>query len=694
MRRDLTGLLAKITTIVVRGESFIMANMKKIPSACHSPALLSARPSPRSLAVFVFAALGATPSLAAPDLKKLSLEQLLEVKVVGASKYEQTLTEVAAAASVITRSEIKTFGWRTIEEALSSLPGVYTTYDRQYSYLGMRGFGLPGDYSTRILITINGNRINSPIYDAAPFGRYMPLDMDLVERIEFIPGPGGAVYGQNAMFGVINVVTREGAELDGAELAASHVSPQALREGRATLGKRFDNGIDVLASFSRLRMRGEDRFFDFGASGVSGIARGLDGERDTEAFLRVARGPWSLEHVRGDRRKDDPTAVFLSDPLARGGYQADRYTLTQFRYDDSSYGGAVNLSLRLFAGAERYTSILPFGTNFYFDSPSSWRGAEARALFTGIAGHKLMVGAEAQDNTRLDQAVVDFAQPANNFVIAGSGYRAGIFAQDEWSISADLVATLGMRIDRNNLTGTKSSPRAGLIWRASNESVVKALYGRAYRAPNAYERDYGDGFAQLANPNLGGEDIETLEGVIDHRINRELAVRASVYRWTMRDVITLGLDLASGIPQYQSGHKVRASGVELSVDKTWENGARLRASATSQDAKSIAGGRLVNSPAFLGKLAFSSPLPWAGLRLGYEFRYDSARLTLNGAKLDGYAISDLNLGTGALANGLEVSLRVTNLFDKRYAQPASNNNWQNALAQDGRGVGVKLLYRF
>ena len=108
---------------------------------------------------------------------------------------------MAAAVSVISRDEIKAFGWRTLDQALASLSGIHITYDRQYSYLGARGFGLPGDYNTRVLLTINGNRVNDALYDAAMIGREFPLDMDLVDRIEFIAGPGGAVYGQNAMFG-------------------------------------------------------------------------------------------------------------------------------------------------------------------------------------------------------------------------------------------------------------------------------------------------------------------------------------------------------------------------------------------------------------------------------------------------------------------------------------------------------------
>jgi len=264
---------------------------------------------------------------AAIDLTELSLEQLHELTVVAASKYEQKQSEVAAAVSVITRGEIKAFGWRTLDAALASLPGIHTTYDRQYRYLGTRGFGLPGDFNTRVLVTINGNRVNDATYDAGPMGVQFPLDMDLVERIEFIPGPGGAVYGQNAMFGVVNVVTRGGASVDGIELAAAAQRPQGLREGRATWGKRLDNGVELLLSASGLHARGEDRLIDFGAAGVSGVAAGLDGDRDREFFARVARGGWSFDLVYGDHRKNDPTGAYFSDPLVPGQYQGDRYVL-------------------------------------------------------------------------------------------------------------------------------------------------------------------------------------------------------------------------------------------------------------------------------------------------------------------------------------------------------------------------------
>ena len=663
--------------------------------ACAAPDLASTPAFETRPLLLCLALVAAFPAQAesAGDLASLSLEQLLDVKIVGASKYEQKQSEVAAAVSVITRQEIKAFGWRTLGEALASLPGVHSSYDRQYSYVGIRGFGLPGDYNTRALVTVNGNRVNYPGVDLGPVGRDLPLDMDLIERIEFIPGPGGAVYGQNAMFGVINLITRRGADVDGTELSASSQRPQALREGRVSWGKRLDNGVDLLVSASALRARGEDRFFDFGAAGVTGVAKGMDGEHDREFFARLARGAWSFEFMHGDHRKDDPTGAYLSDPLVPGQYQGDRYDLAQLHYEDSFAADTLRVSARLFMGRELYTSTLSYATPYTFPAPSDWRGAELRLLSTALAGHKLMLGLELQDNARTDQAINDVATPANNILIPGSGYRVGVYAQDEWQLAESLSATLGLRVDRNNVTGSRASPRAALIWQASPETTLKALYGRAHRAPNVYERDYFDGVAQVANPALKGESVDTLEIVADHRVGRELTLRASVYQWNMKDLIALGIDPASSLAQYKSGEAVKARGLELSADKTWATGARLRGSVSFQNVAYASGAGLPNSPKLLGKLNLSAPLPMAGLHAGYELHYDSKRLSLDGSRLGGYALSNLTLSTDALAKGLTLSLSVQNLFDKRYAHPGADSNWQNALEQDGRSVRLTLGYR-
>lgn len=628
------------------------------------------------------------------DISALSLEQLLEVKVTGAAKYEQPVSQAAAAVSVITRSEIKAFGWRTLGDALASLPGVYTTYDRQYSYLGTRGMGAPGDLTARVLVAVNGNRLNDPVYDGGTVGRELPLDIDLIERIEFIPGPGGAVYGQNAMFGVVNVITRSGMEMNGAELSAAYQDPQDAVEGRAAWGKRLTNGLDILVSASGLKASGEDLFFDYGASGVSGKAAGLDGESDQQYFTRLARGAWSADFMFGKRHKDDPTASFFADPLASGNFGGDEYTVGQLQYSDRYAADTLEVTARLFGGRYRYTGTLLFGTPVSYPAFGDWLGSEWRAVSSAITHHRLMLGVEGQENLRADQAARDRARPLNNFTIAGSSYRVGVYAQDEWQLSPQFAATLGLRVDHNSRSGTALSPRAALIWQPQQRTALKVLAGRAHRAPNAYERDYDDPTSQLPNPGLKDEHIDTLELVVDHHLDPGLSLRASLYQWLMFDIISLSTDPASGFAQYVSGHTIKANGLELSADKQWAYGTRLRGSVSLQDAHYTDGPDVLNSPKLMFKLNLSTPLPWAGLRAGYELQTDSSRLSLDGSRLGGYAISNLHLSSDALAHGLEVSFTVRNLANRHFAHPGSESNWQNALQQDGRSFRVQAEFRF
>ncbi|OIR17565.1 colicin I receptor precursor [mine drainage metagenome] len=648
---------------------------------------------------FFFSLFACAPSTAnATDFSDFTLEDLLEVSITGASKYEQKQGKVAAAVSVISRNEIKAFGWRTLSEALNSLPGMYSTYDRQYSYIGTRGLGVPGDYNSRVLLTINGNRVNDTVYDQALIGREFQIDLDLVECIEFIPGPGSAVYGQNALFGVINIVTRSGASVDGAELAAAYQSPQAAKEGRATWGKKLDNGLDILLSASGYKSKGDNLFFDYGKSGISGIANDMDGERDKEYFAQLARGPWSFDFSYGNRRKDDPTADFLNDPLVPGQYQQDKSMLTQLQYQDKFSDDTLQLSGRLFSGRERYTGEgHSSGEHFKYTGSSDWWGSELRLLSTALRHHKLMLGLEYQDNGRRDQTLTDFnhlTDPLKNANITGSGWRQGLYGQDEWALSEHLSLTVGLRIDRNSFTKQTLSPRLGVIWQPTSETTIKTMYGRAYRAPNAYERDYADQY-QTANPNLINETIDTLELVVDKRVSPSLRLHGSIYQWNMQRPIVQTTDSVSGLLQFKNDNDVNAHGIEVGIDKTWSGGGRLRGSLNYQTAQYSGGVTLHNSPHLMGKLNFSSPLPVTGLSLGYELQSYSKRETIiNGTYSGGYVLSNLNLTANKWIKGTELSLGIYNLFDKQYSQPTSDSNWQNTIRQDGRQIRLKAIYRF
>ena len=171
---------------------------------------------------------GLKPGTPAPsssdDLFGMNLDQLMKVEVpvvYGASKHEQKITEAPSAVSIITADDIKKSGHRTLREILNGVRGFYVTFDRMYSYIGVRGVNRPGDFGGRVLITVDGHRMNDPIYDSALSGTDAFLDVDMIDRVEVIRGPGSSLYGNNAVFAVINVITRKASTFQWGEVSGS-----------------------------------------------------------------------------------------------------------------------------------------------------------------------------------------------------------------------------------------------------------------------------------------------------------------------------------------------------------------------------------------------------------------------------------------------------------------------------------------
>ena len=141
--------------------------------------------------------------------------------VYSASKFEQKTSEAPSSVSIVTAADIQHYGYRTLADILRSVRGFYTTYDRNYTYAGVRGFGRPGDYNTRVLLLVDGHRINDDIFSQAFIGTESIVEVDLIDRVEIIRGPGSSLYGTGAFFGVINVITKRGRDVGGTELSAA-----------------------------------------------------------------------------------------------------------------------------------------------------------------------------------------------------------------------------------------------------------------------------------------------------------------------------------------------------------------------------------------------------------------------------------------------------------------------------------------
>lgn len=639
----------------------------------------------------------------APALADLPIEELLELKVSSASRFSQERREAPSAVAVITAEEIRTHGWRTLGEALGSLPGLYTSYDRSYRYLGARGFQRPGDYNTRFLLLVDGVRLNDGLYDQATVGTDFILDLDLVERIEYVPGPGSAVYGSNALFGVVNVITRPTHTLPQAEFALA-AGEDGYARGRATLAWTGGSDRSAMLSVTRNRVDGRDLYFpEFDTPEQhNGVATDLDGDRATQLFARAVLSGWTLQLAHSDRNKATPTANYgqvFNDPHSE---LDDEHTLIGLRRD-FDIGEKTRVSASAHFNEYRYLGDYVYGQDPLSlntdDAVAQSSGGELQLISSSLPRHHLVAGLSF-DYLHRRQKNFDVDPYLLYLDDARDDWRLGFYVEDEWRLSDPLILNVGARYDYDSTSGLHNvSPRAALIYRVSPSASAKAIVGSAYRSPNAYEFYYRfedqeqQAADQLANPELRDEHIETAELIWEQRLERSGTISASIYHYSVSDLITFS-DSAEGDLLFVNVDKANATGIELAYERHYAR-SRLRASYSAQRVRdSDSGNKLENSPDNMAKLNLSFPVFGSGLRANAEVQWLAARLSHNQQEVAGYWLANGGLSLPHALGQAEVSLHVYNIFDQHYEDPVGLEFMQNAIEQDGRTAVFKLRLGF
>lgn len=634
----------------------------------------------------------------AEDLAALPLESLMGVSMVtSASRFAQRISDAPSAVSVLTSQDVREHGWRTLAEALASLPGLYVSEDRNYSYLGARGFQRPGDYNSRFLLMIDGVRVNDSVYDQASIGTEAVLDIDLVERIEYVPGPGAAVYGSNTMFGVINVVTKSGSALAGAQTSVAAGS-KGERRGRASYGYHAQDGTDVLVSVSGFTRDGGDLYsMEFDTPEQNhGVAAGLDYDRSRSAFVKAMRGPLSVSAGHVMRVKGVPTGSFGAM------YNLPNNTRDAQSFASVAYAAPLTQDLALAARVE-WGRVDYVGVGSYPDDAgaprtnvdgahAAWYGVNATGTYTGLAGHKVLAGVDMQRNARRDQYNFDLDPYQVQMDDRRADSRFGVFVEDEAQLATNLLLNLGVRYDRDSTTGGRFNPRAALIWHAGARDTLKLIHGTAYRSPNAYELYYAASGYAVDNPHLRAEKIATIELVWERQPDPYSKLSMSAFRYRMTDLITETLR-ADDLLMFDNTARASAHGIEAAGERLFAGGTRVRGSYTFQDAKDDTGARIVNSPRHLLKVNATWALPGDALRLGTEGQCASRRVTEN-ASTAGYCTWNATLRPARRYGMVDWSVSIHNVTDRRFADPAGPAFVQEAIAREGRSVLVKMDHAF
>lgn len=634
-----------------------------------------------------------------PDSVKSALDSLLTLKIVGeqfvstASTYAQSVEEAPTSATIITAEDIKLYGYNSLTDVLRTVRGFYASYDRQYESLGIRGFNRPTDYNNRVLLMIDGHRLN--IYDGAPIGNDLALNMANFEKIEIIRGPGSALYGQNAMFAVINLITKKTNNFLKPEVKLSYGSFDS-KTFSINYGGNISDDLSLSINSSFYDSKGENLYFpEFDKPSTNyGVAENLDFENYYGFNGLLKYKNLQLSILSTYRKKGNPTGSFyskfntFSETEERKKFIEAKYTqslsfdkhLTLRAFYDTYYQDGTYHIYVLF--------IDDVGTN---QNDFETAGGEGQFIWDVLNNNRITMGIEYRHD--LMKKFRLFMPNVYELDIEEPNKTLSIYVQDEYQYSENLSFYAGLRRDDYFNGEFSVNPRFSINYAPHNNHILKLIYGTAYRTPNIYERNYEIPLLFKKNNYLQAEKITTIDFIWEYDISKIFKNVFSFYHYDMTDLIDQYYNPSEFNYQFRNIGKAKATGIELGGQARVSENFRGYASYSYQYAQDGNNKRLTNSPENIFKSGcyykfenlFSTAL---------EFQYETERLTVKNTRTNSFFYSTLFINSEFDFYGIKFSLLIKNLFDNSIYYPAGLQNEQKSFLQPGRTFSFNLTYGF
>jgi outer membrane receptor protein involved in Fe transport len=692
------------------------------------------------ISIFIAGLLSLTPLSAfanaeqVEDLTLIPFEELMKQDVITASKLARQVSDAPSAVSIITAEDIHAHGYQTIADVINAMPGLYTTSDRNYEYMGGRGFGkASSDFAGRIMLLIDGYATQDGVFSQVFLGNDGLIDLDIVERVEYVPGTGAVSYGNNAMLGIINIVTKKGSDFNGTQISKSIASFGGQKE-RITYGKEYENGADLLLSYSSTTIAGKKlpTFHEFDSLGQAvgqnlSEPRSKDSDHNARFFAKLSQGDSSIEFAHVDRQKLMTDGYYSSNAPGLRLQTADKNSFINAKHETDI---ALNLksSTRLYAGSSEnrdYIDFIKSSTLIIDDTPpeeqwasranrhsGDWFGLDQKFVSTNIKDHTIVFGTEIRNDSRQDY-IRTYYYPNGTKVDTNSNQRythrnnrviTSFYIEDGINVSNNWQLVLGLREDKTTDGYSSSSPRVSIINNFSANTTIKASHSYGFKFPNGYESYLSNRYNYQAAP----ERVAASEIVVQHQLSPVSRISTTVYEYhlsnlTYDDPIT-GDTLTNG--------KSKTNGIEIDyIAKINQLGHRFSASASFQRATDVLNNRLANSPDSILKARYSFPVVNKNFRLGVEGVYFGRRFDYVGKEMPDFSIANLTLSSDRKLYGASFSFSLRNIFDKKYEVPTYlpsssidvNNGSGNTtydiaradrLRTDGRTFWLQMNYDF
>jgi iron complex outermembrane receptor protein len=611
------------------------------------------------------AAYAAQPS---DDFSSLDIEDLANIQISSVSKKKEPLSDAAAAVFVITSEDIRRSGYTSIPEVLRLAPNLQVArVDSSQYAITARGFN--GTAANKLQVLIDGRSVYTPLFSGV-FWDVQDVLLEDVERIEVISGPGGALWGSNAVNGVINIITRNSQNTQGTMVSAG----VGTAENGAAV--RYGGKVNEDTSF-RLYAKGFDRDNTELANGTSVH----DSWNKQQAGFRLdsSHGDDQLT-LQGDVYDGSIDQLVGSDKKISGGNVLGRW-------NRALDGGASIQVQAYYDHTDRdYPGVFSEKLDTYdIDAQHHFQWGKSNDIVWG-GGYRLML--DQVDNS----ASLAFL-PANRRLAL-----ANLFAQDTITLNPRLKLTLGARVEHNSYTGLEFQPNARLAWKLNDKSLLWTSISRAVRTPSRID---GEFFVPAKAPFLltGNQDFRSekltayeLGYRVEPTANTTLSI--STFYNVYDELRSVELSAGGGFP-FTLGNKLKGDtyGVEMwgtyRVNDWWRLSAgynhlekRLSVKSGSSDTTSVRGSDVDPSEQFSLRSA---------MNLAHNTEFDVSVRTVTGlsaSQVPSYTALDARLGW-TIKKGLELSLSGFNLLDGGHPEFRDN---ALPLRELDRSVYLKLLW--
>ena len=478
-------------------------------------------------------------------LKAFSIEELADLEVTSVSKRPEPLSEAPASIFVITADDIRRSGATSLPEALRLAPNLQVARINSAQYaITARGMN-SAESSNKLLVLVNGRSVYEPIASGVLW-QQVNVALATVDRIEVVSGPGGTLWGANAVNGVINVITKQ-AGIEGLNVDASLGNLE--RDATVTWGGHL------------------------GAASVRGTVSAFDRS--------------GLDRAPGDTSEDGFRGV-LGNLRLEGGDRAFGYTVSANLYnnhmdagDGRLWGGSLMGRIRKeLAGGAR----LDLQAYVSSDDRSAVDTHERRDTYNvqaqdamTLGRHELVFGAEARvwREYFLSTNIFHFGEPEATISLGA------VFAQDVVTLAPGLKLTLGAKLEDNSYSGLDWMPNLRLAFTPTDDSLVWAAASRAVRTPNRIERELTANGILLPSPDFQSESLWAFEAGYRAQPTSRLSVSVTAFYDVYDDLRTDQFTPTLFPVILKNGGKGESYGLEAWASYVVTDSWRLRAGANT-----------------------------------------------------------------------------------------------------------------